>query len=519
MPQSYHQTPRNANDKIQAPTILGGVYMISPLAAVSVWAALKMKLITWFHLCVWIALYEVRTWRDTQEPAQRNLFRYSPRRVAQALGNKNAGPRLKKTLAELERLGLARLTPTEISFTSSLDDLPADLQAETDRVLKSLGNSNITRAIRMPRRVMRGIMQSNVRPLRAAVLFGMLLRIMPGKRYGWYKGCLTAALLVDVSGFNENRIKHERAALIREGYFERLETPTRVRNQHGDWYALAHDLPSPSGPKTRTNQQSPPTPTEGNRHPLIEKPAPSFGIETNQLLLAKPGASRSASIPSAAEAPNWHRMMPGDLREPRRRAALYENACHKGVIGHSPAERLTFYAAMARARRLGSINPCGMLRRIVETTDYRGYITNCDEDQGRAWLAEEGPDLETAAAHDLFHPIVETPSGYNQLWKTGDRDALESFNPEHCFADPAEDSIVASYLTHKLRQAGFPTHDAFTLIMTTHVGRTNLAGWTQERWERACRTQIVDSAPESRVTLIHCPGPKKPSTPVDKRRS
>ena len=277
MQRAYHETPRNTNHKNQPPTIPGGVYMISPLAAVSVWAAFKMKLIAWRHLCVWIALYEVRTWRDTQDSAQRNLFKFSPRRVAQALGNKNAGPLLKKALAELERLGLARLTPSDISFTESLDVLPLELRTEAHRMLNVLGNDNITRAIRMPRRLMRLIMKSNrPRPVRAAVLFGMLLRIMPVKRHGWYKGCLTTALLVDVSGFNESRIKHERAALVREGGFERLETPARVRNQHGDWYALGHDLPVPSAMKITADQQPPTTSTKGNPQPLIKKPAPSF---------------------------------------------------------------------------------------------------------------------------------------------------------------------------------------------------------------------------------------------------
>ena len=507
MQPAYHKVSDYQSKKHQAPAIPGGVYMISPLAAVSAWAALKLKRITWFHLCVWIALYEVRTWRDTQTPAQRNLFRFNPRRVAQALGNRNAGPHLKKGLAELEQLGLACLTSTDISFTSSFDDLPADLRAETDRMLKSLGNDNITRAIRMPRRVMRGIMQSNVRPLRVAVLFGMLLRIMPGKRYGWYKGCLTAALLVNVSGFNESRIKHERAALIREGYFERLETPVRVRNQHGDWYALAHDLPVPSGLKTRTNQQSPPTPKCGNRHPLSKKPAPSSGIETNQFLPAKPSASRSTSMPKAMAAPSWHRMLPQDFREPQRRTALYEDACHKGVIGDSAAERLMFFAAMARARRLGSINPCGMFRRIVETSGYHGHISGCDEEQARVWLVEDRPqDLDTTNAHNLLWRILETQTNDHHPSQAGDSDAGASIDPETRPANHVADFIAASYFAHKLRRAGFPTHDAFNLIMTTHEGKQYLTGWTQDRWNRAAGT------------LRNCHINKLPSPPLALRQ-
>ena len=197
--------------KSKIPGIPGGVYMISPLAVVSVWAALKLKLITWYQLCVWIALWEVRTWRDSMEPAQRNLFRFTPRRIAQILGKRRASPKLKQALAELEQFGLAHLTPTKISFAMSLDDLQPDLRAETKRMLESVGNKNVTHAIRMPRRLMRLIMKSRSKPLRAAVIFGMLLRMTLVKRYRWYKGCLTTTLLADLSGFNESRIKHERA--------------------------------------------------------------------------------------------------------------------------------------------------------------------------------------------------------------------------------------------------------------------------------------------------------------------
>ena len=458
--ESYHNEPPNTSSKNLPSQIPGGVYMISPLAAVSVWAALKLKRIAWRHLCVWIALWEVRIWRDTKDPAQRNLFIFTLKRVAQALGNKRAGPRLIEALADLERLGLARLTPTDISFTKSLDGLPTDLRAETACMLKSLGNSNITRAIPMPRRLMRLVMKSRSRPLRAAVVFGMLLRIMPVKRYGWYKGCLTTALLFDVSGFNESRIKHERAALIREGYFERLETPARVRNQHGDWYALNHNLPSSSSPETAAKRQPPTPPTKEYRQPLSKKPAPSFGIETNQFLPAKPGASRSTSIPKATGVPNWHRMTPQDLREADRRVALYEDACHKGIIGDSPAERLTFYAAMARARHLGSINPCGMFRRIIQTPAYHGYIADCDEDQGRAWLRE----LEPQPAPEVL--ALVTPQ------------ATVDFG--------LSDVEVYRILTRGLMGDGYdPTSlEAYDVVTRKDKGNV-LRGWTRERWEAA----------------------------------
>ena len=467
--------------------------MVSPLALVSVWAALKLKLIEWRHLCIWIALLEVRTWRDTLEPAQRNLFRFTPKRVAQALGNKRAGPLHRQGLADLERLGLARLTPTAISFTTSLDNLPAGLRAETEGILKSLGNANIARPIQMPRRLLRLIMKSRARPLRAAVLFAMLLRVMPVKRYKWYKGCLSTALLIEVSGFSESRIKRDRAALVSEGCFERLDTPVRVRQQHGDWYSLGRDLPMPSASKRAANRRPPTTQSEEKRRPPIKKPTPSFGIETNQLHQTRPGASRSNSDSKATEVPSWNRIVPEDLRASRRRTLLYEDACRRGVTGGSLPEKLTFYAAMARARRLGSVNPCGMLRRIVETRAYHRHITDSDEAQARAWLAEDQPqDLHPRDARNLLHRLMEISNDPDRMDHAKDNQAGTSLNIEPQPTDHAEDAALVSYYTNRLLQAGLPTHNAFNLIMTTHEGKTHLAGWTRHRWDRASATPDSD---------------------------
>ena len=472
--QSYHETSSDPSNNNRIPTILGGVYMISPLAIVSVWAALKLKLISWNQLRVWIALLEIRTWRDTMEPTQRNLFRFTPRRIAQVLGKRRASPRLKQALAELERLSLARLTPTEISFTVSVDELHPDLRAEIERMLKSLGNKNTTRIIRMPRRLMRLVMNSRARPLRAAVLFGMLLRMTLVKRYRWYKGCLTTTLLADLSGFNESRIKHERAALIKEGCFERLETPTRVRQQHGDWYVLGRDLPSLSGPTSATKWQPPSAPRQVNRQPPIKKPVPSFGTETNQFLPAKPGASHKATAPQPKQSPSWHRIVPEDLREPRRRLALYENALQNSVIVDSAANRLTFYAAVARARRVGSINPCGMLRRIVETRTYHAHITDRDEDQAQTWLRE----MEPQPAPELL--ALVTPQ------------AAVDFGPG--------DVEVYRILAHGLMGEGYdPTvPEAYDVVQRKDKNKV-LRGWTRKRWVAARAEALVQRlSPEIR---------------------
>ena len=476
--------------KNRPPAIPGGVHMIPPLAAVSVLAAFIMKLITWRDLCTWVALWEIRTWRDTRDPAHRNIFRFSTSRVAQALGRRRAGSHLKKSLAQLHHLGLAHLSPTEISFAECLDALPPELQTETKRILRVLGNTNSSRAIRMPRRLMRHILKSpRPRPVRAAVIFGMLLRIMMIKRNGWYKGCLTTALLVEVSGFNESRIKHERASLVPEGFFERLETPARVRQQRGNWYALGHAFPVLLDLHKGLKPQPTRAPNRPARQPPFRKPAPSEGIERNQFLASRLGASRSPSNQGPPGEPNWNRIAPDDMRQPHRRAALFADACRQSAIGNNPAEKLWFYAAIARATRLGNINPCGFLRRIVESKTCSGFIADCDEDQARGWLAAEcSPDLDPAAARDVLRRISQPPAGGERPCQTGKDNATLPPVTEHL-----PDFLIVQHLAHSLKQAGFPTRNAFDLIMTTHEGRTRLPGWTRARWDKASNGWIPDS--------------------------
>ena len=267
-------------------------------------------------------------------------------------------------------------------------------------------------------------------------------------------------LLAEVSGFSESRIKHERAALITEGYFERLETPARVRQQHGDWYALARHLPTSSGFENRTNEQPPRAPKPQSAQPPIKEPVPSCGMETNQFLPQKLGASRSLSTPEPTATPSWRHIQPEDLREPQRRVDLHKDACRNGVIGNSPAERLKFYAAIARARRLGTLNPCGMVRRIVQTPAYHRYIADCDEDQARAWLNELEPQTP---------PVVRALVRLQAAVDIG----------------PADVEVYHILARGLMREGCDPGgREAYDVVRRSDKNN-RLKGWTYERWETA----------------------------------
>lgn len=183
-------------------------------------------------------------------------------------------------------------------------------------------------------------------------------------------------------------------------------------------------------------------------------------MEINQYLPQKPGAPRSLPTSKPTATPSWHHIQPEDLTEAQRRVGLHKDACRTGVIGNSPAERLTFYAAIARARRLGTINPCGFLRRIVQTTAYHEYIADCDEDQARAWLRE----LEPQPARALL-ALVTPPAGVDS---------------------ELNDVEVYRALARGLMAEGYdPSGQEAYNVVRRHARINILRGWTRERWEAA----------------------------------
>ena len=107
-------------------------------------------------------------------------------------------------------------------------------------------------------------------------------------------------------------------------------------------------------------------------------------------------------------------------------------------------------------------NACGLLRQLVETPAYHPFISQLDEDQATLWLHTTQQSQLTLTAQPPDKPAHEP-----------------------------DDRLIASYLRERLQRAGFRTDNCFALIMTTHEGKTNLAGWTQGRWDQASKATIT----------------------------
>ena len=441
MRQYYHRRSPHTNLKQHPPGIPGGSYSIPPVALLMVWAAYRQRKLDWLALRVWLAFWEIRCWHEARSDSDRSPH-YHNSQIASAIRSPSSGSnRLATALSSLQHLNLVDLSSATLWIATGLDDLrDPELRELAEDMLTHVGHGNVDRSLRMPRRILVYLMTSKrPRPVYAGVMFALLIRTMLTKRYAIYKGCCTASWIALVFGGDLSSIKSARSKIIDEGWFVRLETPQRVRQRYGEWVLLVVKQDVDNSPGTE-----PPTPPKPDvAEPPLRNQSLSDEIETNQCL--QPGA-----LPAS-----WVHIQPHDLRSHRRREQLYESAIRAKVITPCVADRHTFFAAIAHATRVATRNTCGLLRRIVETPHYRQFITQADETRSSTWLTPQGSEL----------PLDVQP-------------AAESAR------DQQDQQMVANF-TRRFHSAGFASSNLFALIMSTHEGKTNLAGWTRERWDKA----------------------------------
>ena len=442
MQRCYHGRTRNSKSNRRIPKICGGSYSIPLTALILAWAAYRQRKLDWLALRVWIALWEIKCWHEARANFH-GLPHFQTSQIASALRSpKLPTKRVEAALSALRRLNLVDFAPVSIRISASLDDIVEDSELcdLATRMLTHIGHANAGRGIRMPRRMLVSLMTTQrPRPVYAGVMFALLIRSMLTKRYETYKGCCTASWIALVFGGDPSSVKSARAQLIAEGWFLRLDTPQRVRQKYGEWVTLAIEQPVENQAETEPPAPSRPDETE----PPLKNQSLSDEIETNQSL--ETGASQS----------RWGNIQPLDLHTPKRRKQLYHAALLAGAIPPTEAHRLTFFAAIAHATRVATRNSCGLLRQLVETPSYHTFISQADENRASAWLLAERANM----------PL----------------DALTTREPDQNLSD----QLIASRLRNGLEEAGFPTESCFALIMTTHEGKNKLAGWTQDRWDRA----------------------------------
>src|ERR687891_2452619 len=219
-----------------AQDIMGGTCPLAPIQVCILWAARQEKVISPLAFKVYFAAHEVKYWRCKTEPGETyhcEPYAFEPADVSRLLPGV-PGAKIARAFGELEAIQVLNMSDAGIEFAQSLDDVTIHerVKQRARAMFDQLHPDTRDKLVKIPRRLLKLIVQCGRRIVRAATLFGILLTTMLTKRttrYEGYKGCCKAEWIGNLFGVNAKRVNLERARLIEEGWFRRLPTPQRVR--------------------------------------------------------------------------------------------------------------------------------------------------------------------------------------------------------------------------------------------------------------------------------------------------
>jgi hypothetical protein len=467
----------------------GGFNLISITQLMMAWCAFREGHMGLKELRVYFALIEMKARRCRLDDGQTPEFAIEElRKLVGGAG----GETLRESLRRLNRVGLVRnLSKETIELATDLDELTFD----TTPVREALDKiPHHERLVPVPRRVIRLIAGGARRTLIATTL-GHMIRCLfyrGGKVHP--SGVVKASWVADVFGVSERQVHLQRQHLIELGILVRLDTPQRVLNRHGQWFAFDLDwspavparvgVPSQAAPAKAETITEPPvaSPPAGSRAgeappaepspPPAEIPAQTVTPKENSkplredLKTSKPASGGPAGdcIPPSEGKnlgkPTLRDVKPEDLRDPARLMDLHAQAVEQGAISNSENDRLNFFAAANHARVIGSRNPPGLFVRIVRSKLF-GFLTQDDEDAARAQV------------RILLYPktaLEQSPRGGPYSASNGQIAKGLSLS---------DDARFVRDITRVLKQRGIPDSSMWRLV------NRERPEWTRERWDRA----------------------------------
>jgi hypothetical protein len=475
--------PSTADVRPETPAaqdILGGTCLLAPIQVCILWAARQEKVITPLAFKVYFAAHEVKYWRYKTQPGETyhcEPYTFEPADVSRLLPGV-PGAKLARAFGELQAIHVLNISDTGIAFAQSLDDVTANerVKQRARAMFDHLHPDTRDKRVKIPRRLLRLIVQCGRRIVRAATLIGMLLTTMLTKRkdrYGGYKGCCKAQWIAHVFGVDVSRVKNERAKLIDEGWFTREPTTPRARKKFGQWVRLNLMPPeptaSPGAPPSRdpTEVQPQNAAFEPKVQPLLNPSLSSCEEILNNQKLTTSNPDPGAYQPPTSEHPTWTDIKLEDLRNDTRSETLRQEAIQRGYVRDTPSDRVNFFAAIAHALRVSRTNACGLLRTVVEQGLWH-VISQADEYNGITRLKH--------ATHTQTTQETQ-PVQANPFLTTSTRGDLRGSDQP---IELSKDALIVQTMTADLHKAGV-TGD----VLQTVKRHGYLRDWARDRWERA----------------------------------
>ena len=342
-----------------AQDILGGTCPLAPMQICLLWAARQEKIISPLAFNVYVAAHEVKYWRSNTEPGE--TYRHTPYGFQRAdvnrllLGVPEA--KIAKAFDELEAIHLLTIAESGISFAKTLNEVSVNerVKQRALTMFNQLHQDTRDKIIKIPRRLLKLIVQCGRQIVRAATLFGLLLTTMLTKRttqYEGYKGCCKAEWIGKLFGVNAKRVNLERARLIDEGWFTREPTTPRVRKKFGQWVrlTLTPSEPTPEAvenPVPDPSKVQPQTPPDDTKvQPLLNPSLASREAILNNQTLSAQEPETGAFQSNHLHQPIWTHIQHNDLQHDARSEALWHQAIQLGHLKNTQPNRINFWLNM-----------------------------------------------------------------------------------------------------------------------------------------------------------------------------
>jgi hypothetical protein len=382
---------------------VGGYRQISTVQVCAVWSAYRQGLLRKYSTVrAYLALLEVSERREaeTRQRAQRvdPARRYAvdrPRVIAEVaqLMKTPSVEMARKAIGSLERAGLVQLGEDGAVFVAEVAKLPDDLQSAAAAMLHRIDErENVReRKLRFPRRMLR-YLAGCPRPAMAATAFGHAFRCLwtEGAQIR-FEGSCSAVFVSETFDIHLRTAKSARVVLREIGWLAEIKADAWHVRRNGArmrvnsaWLApkavdksirrSATDGTDSPPDQPSTGTESPPAYTKQRTSSRIQKPEPAA---------RRPIGAKGR--PSDRDAAHLRNLRPGDLEDAQRLEQIRVECVQRGLINTGEADRLNLFAAACRARRVATVNACGMFRAIVERRCW-SHISQADEDLARAML-------------------------------------------------------------------------------------------------------------------------------------
>lgn len=373
--------------------------IVSAGVLLAAWWAYRAKIITLLDLRVWLACLEAISRRCELEEHRAPRFRVAE--IRSLVGNQNDHS-VRRAARRLLRIGLLTKSGATLSIPRSTDSL--GFLDGSDLATRVMALRSAKRLVPIPRRIAR-YMASQGRASVIATALGHMLRCLfyrNGKCESG--GTCKASWIADVFEVDVRTVKSARKELIDRGWLLARSATQCQLNRSGLPVVINLEWSFESG---RPVRESPPPCAQKRTGspPPIENKKLSSRVKNHKPAKRGPAgvSMRSGGRPS----PDLMRVTVEDLHEPNRVEALYRLAVHQKLVACTPCDRLRFFGAAERAKRVADQNPSGLFMALVRRRQW-AFITQRDEDRALMRIKQLDDPLgyrpcrqKGSAIHDL----------------------------------------------------------------------------------------------------------------------